>query len=423
MNFDNPEISYFSNILSRSNTGSVPILLLYSLGFSESLILNELLNKRDAYRNARTKLLETNEGYDAFVEGSFFPCPDIELYASTGYEPQKIKRNLNTLVTEKLIVVKKAIAKVGPYKGQPIRHAKISPQIDELLLDLADEGAANIKKSCPELLSSYLPLDKAKLNYLLNNWNLVVNRYLCHIMSTQGSAVYNYIVTEGIQHRSEEYGSFKVEHSKIQATLKMSRKTLDKHLQKLSELRVVKMNAKASIGTVIEPIMTGNLIVNEALLCGEKIHDYLKEEAGSLHKNFEFIKEKISLLQNEFLEKIKTKKSPLQNKLSDAKEILIEKNVPWSGKLEKRYLTVSNTLEAALNQPSVITSEGIVSRQGFAEKLMQMPAGNISFLIAYLTNYDFEIHNVENYITSSVWNDNGLEKHISSEDLDFLKCL
>lgn len=123
------------------------------------------------------------------------------------------------------------------------------------------------------------------------------------------------------------------------------------------------------------------------------------------------------------MEKIKTKESPLQNKLSDAKEILIEKNVPWSEKLEKRYLTVSNTLETALNQPSVITSEGIVSRQGFAEKLMQMPAGNISFLIAYLTNYDFEIHNVENYITSSIWNDNGFEKHISSEDIDFLKCL
>lgn len=419
MNFDNPEISYFSNILSRSNTGSVPILLLYSLGFSESLILNELLNKRDAYRNARTKLLETNEGYDAFVEGSFFPCPDIELYASTGYEPQKIKRNLNTLVTEKLIVVKKAIAKVGPYKGQPIRHAKISPDIDELLLSLADEGAANIKKSCPELLVPYSPLDKEKIQYLLNHWKLVVNRYLAHTISAQGSAIYNLIVSEAIHRRVDEYGPFRVDYSTLLATLNMCRPTLDKNLKKLSDLGIIQLRS-SSLGTFVEPKMREE-VVKQSLKCGEKIHDLIKTKTGILKKEFELIKQQIENIRTEFFSSSEV--SPVQIKMEDAKQYLIAQDIPWSEKIEERYLRITDIIKKNLENKTVITGEGIISKQGFEERFNNMPTSNLAHLISYLTIYDFEIKNLETYITTCIWNDNGHPKTISAEDLSYLKII
>lgn len=419
MNFDNPEISYFSNLLSRSNTGSVPILLLYYLGFSETLILNELLNKQDAYRNARTKLLEVNEGYDAFVEGSFFPCPDIELYASTGFEPQKIKRNLNTLVTEKLIVVKKAIAKVGPYKGKPIRHIKISPQIDELLLDLAGEGAATINKSHPELLVPYAPLDKEKIQYLLNHWKLVVNRYLAHTISAQGSAIYNLIVSEAIHRRVDEYGPFRVDYSTLLATLNMCRPTLDKNLNKLSDLGIIHFFT-SSFGTFIEPQMSEDA-VKQSLKCGEKIHDLIKSKTGILKKEFELIKQQIENIRTEFFSSSEV--TPVQIKMEDAKQYLIAQEIPWSEKIEERYLKITDIIKKNLENKTVITGEGIVSKQGFEERFNNMPASNLGHLVTFLTLYDFEIKNFETYINTCIWNDNGQPKTISAEDLSYLKII
>lgn len=427
--FENESVSSLSSTLSKGNTGSVPVLLQAAIGFGPALVLNECLAKREAYRLARTRLYEgQKEGaYDAFVEGVWFPVPSKEIYASTGYENKTLLRYLSLLENSLLISVSQKKARLNVHNHDQIRHIRVADDIDEKLVTLAKMGYDSLSVTCPKLCDELIdgrPVTYESLLWSVNHRCHTINRFLVHTLgSPEITAIYNYIVSCGIQKRSDGYGAFNLDYNYYCERFGMSRPTLSKHLNHLLELNVIKCVSRYKRGTFVEPVMSGDLVIKQAILYGMHAVEDINCWTDDFTRSFKRLREKVSATKNDFEISIKNDlPKTILDKLKAGQKTIEGKEVIWNDALQKAKECVIETIRESSSESYIVTPEGY-SPAEFLEKCGEIPCENFAYLFAYLANYGHTIDNRQQYIKTCLANDNGQIKHIAAEDIDFLRKL
>lgn len=417
----NKEVAYLSDRLRKGNTGSISIALQYAIGFGPALLLNTLLDKERAYFTAHQKKIKGEDGgYDAIIDGGYFPASTRELIADTALSASSINHHISALAKAGLIATKQTYAKLDISCEKTIRHIKIAKNIEKKILTLSKNGISKVKneKLKSELVSAIGDSAEESM-FLLNHDNSaknIINRYIAQILqSPEISALYNFLISASIKKRTEENGPLIINYDYLAARFSCTDRTIRTRLKILIGLGLFKSTTAYKKRTAIEPVLSGDLIIDKILNSGAMIVNLLKK---STHDN----DLEIEAIRSECFDQLSQNNADLEiiNKLLSNAKTYIARNYQWEDEMEDAKNDIEKVIADSTESSFIITSNGKISAGDFYHKCCQTAPENFAFLIIRLFLYRHEVDNLAPYIITTILSFTDKIKRISKTDRSFL---